>query len=134
MPHVVLEYTDNLKADADIPQLLRKINQTMIAQNGVFPVGGIRSRAIELTDYCMADDEEDYAFVHMTITIGAGRSQEQRQAAGDAVFEMVKEHFAAIFEKRYIALSMCLNEFNELGTWKHNNVHERFKKKAESKA
>lgn len=129
MPHLVLEYTSNLKAEADIPQLLRKLNQTMIAQGSIFPVGGIRSRALELIDYCMADDEEDYAFVHITLTIGQGRTPEQRKTAGDAIFEVVKAHFAAQFAKRYIALSMALNEFNELGTWKHNNVHERFKAK-----
>lgn len=134
MPHVVLEYTANLKADGAIPQLLRKINQTMQAQNGVFPLGGIRSRALELSDYCMADDEEDYAFVHITITIGAGRSQIQRQQAGDAVFETVKDHFAELYAQRYLALSMCLNEFNELGTWKHNNVHARFQQKAGGQA
>ncbi|WP_367171684.1 hypothetical protein, partial [Zoogloea sp.] len=48
MPHLIYEYTDNLGSDADIAGLLRKSNQVLIDQGGVFPIGGIRSRAIRL--------------------------------------------------------------------------------------
>lgn len=127
MPHFIVEYTSNLKPDGDIPALLRKANATLLAQDGVFPPGAIRSRAIELVDYCMADDEEDYAFVHATLKIGAGRTPEAKKKACDAMFATIKEHFAAQFASRYLALSMELYEFDEAGTYKHNNVHARFK-------
>ena len=54
MAHFIVEYTHNIAADADIPGLLRKANEVLIAQQ-VYPIGGIRSRAIELTDWRMAD-------------------------------------------------------------------------------
>ena len=63
VPHFVVEYTDNIKDQADIRSMLVKVNQIIIAQPDLFPIGGIRSRAIELQDYVMSDDEEDYAFV-----------------------------------------------------------------------
>jgi 5-carboxymethyl-2-hydroxymuconate isomerase len=94
----------------------------------VFPIGGIRSRAIRLTDYCVADGAADDAFVHLTLKIGAGRTADQKQAAGDALFAMVKEHFAALFARRFLALSLEIQEFSEAGTWKHNNIHPRYKK------
>jgi hypothetical protein len=56
-----------------------RINATLIAQDGVFPTGGIRSRAIELCDYRIADGSADDAFVHATL-IGAGRSDQSRDA------------------------------------------------------
>ncbi|MFK2827288.1 5-carboxymethyl-2-hydroxymuconate isomerase, partial [Bacillus sp. B190/17] len=37
MPHFIIEYTDNIKAEADIPALLKKINQSLISHDGVFP-------------------------------------------------------------------------------------------------
>ena len=40
----------------------------------------------------------------------------------------MKAHFAALFATRYLALSMELYEFDERGTYKHNNVHARLKK------
>ncbi len=128
MPHFVVEYTDNLKDQVDIRAMLVKANQILIAQKGVFPIGGIRSRAIELNDYVMSDDEEDYAFVHASLTVGSGRTKEQIDTTCQALFEMMKAHLAKQFEQRYIALSMEFGEFSEAGTYKHNNVHARFKK------
>jgi 5-carboxymethyl-2-hydroxymuconate isomerase len=127
MAHFIVEYTHNIAAEADIPALLRKANETLIAQ-AVYPIGGVRSRAIELTDWCMADGAADYAFVHGTLKIGAGRSREVRQRTGDALFEVMKTHFADLYARRYLALSLEIYEFDEAGTWKHNNVHARFRK------
>lgn len=128
MPHFTVEYTDNLKDQVDIRAMLVKANQILIDQKGVFPIGGIRSRAIELNDYVMSDDEEDYAFVHAYLKVGSGRTKEQIDTTCQTLFEMMKEHLAAQFEQRYIALSMEFSEFSEAGTYKHNNVHSRFKK------
>ena len=127
MAHFIVEYTHNIAAEADIPGLLRKANEALIAQQ-VYPIGGIRSRAIELTDWRMADGAEDYAFVHATFKLGAGRAREIRQRTGDALFEMMKTHFAELYARRYLALSLELYEFDEAGTWKHNNVHARFRR------
>ena len=127
MPHFVVEYTDNLRAEGDIPGLLRKVNQVLIAQGGVFPTGAIRSRAIELSDYVVADGTADDAFVHATLKIGAGRTPEQKKKACDDLFAMIKEHFARLYATRPLALSMELHEFDEAGTWKHNNIHARYR-------
>jgi 5-carboxymethyl-2-hydroxymuconate isomerase len=128
MPHFVMEYTANLDGETDIKAVLRKVNQILIDQGGVFPIGGIRSRAIRLTDYVMADGEEDYAFVHCSLKVGAGRTPEQKKKACDDLFAMIKDHFADIQARRYLALSMEFSEFDEAGTWKANNVHTKFKK------
>lgn len=128
LPHIIVEYTDNIKNKARIPELLEKINGVLISKSPLFPIGGIRSRAIELHDYRVADGKEDDAFVHITLKIGAGRSVEDKNAVCDELFEMTKDHFAELFSKRYLALSMELFEFNEAGTYKHNNIHQRFKK------
>jgi 5-carboxymethyl-2-hydroxymuconate isomerase len=128
VPHLVVEYTANLKREGDIPALLAKANRVLIDLGGVFPTGGIRSRAIEITDWCIADGEGDYAFVHVTLKIGAGREDAVTRRATDALFEMIKAHFAGLYAKRYLALSMELVEFAEGGTYKHNNLHARFRK------
>jgi 5-carboxymethyl-2-hydroxymuconate isomerase len=128
VPHFVLEYTSNIRQEASIPDLLRKVSAILMAQDGVFPTGGIRARAIELTQYAIADGAADYAFVHATLKIGSGRTPVQKKKVGDELFAMLEAHFADLFSKRFLALSMELNEFSEAGTWKHNNLHARFKK------
>jgi 5-carboxymethyl-2-hydroxymuconate isomerase len=126
MPHFIVEYTANIKAEADIPKLLAKVNETLIAQGGIFPIGGIRSRAIELHDYSIADGQADYAFVHCNLKIGAGRTEAQKKKVCDELFAAIQAHFADLFAKRHLALSLELNEFSESGTYKQNNIHRRF--------
>ena len=128
MPHFIVEYTDNIKDEADIPGLLRKVNAVLIAQGGVFPTGAIRSRAICLTEYAVADSTVDDAFVHATLKIGAGREPAVKRKACDDLFAMIKDHFAGLYAKRSLALSMELYEFDEGGTYKHNNIHARYRK------
>jgi 5-carboxymethyl-2-hydroxymuconate isomerase len=65
--------------------------------------------------------------VHGTLKIGAGREPAVKQRVCDALFDMMKAHFAGLYARRYLALSMELHEFDEAGTWKHNNVHARFR-------
>lgn len=126
MPHFIVEYTANIKAEADIPKLLAKANEILIAQGGIFPIGGMRSRAIELHDYYIADGQADYAFVHCNLKIGAGRTEAQKKKVCDELFAAIQTHFGDLFAKRYLALSLELNEFSEAGTYKQNNIHRRF--------
>lgn len=129
MPHLIFEITANLDTpESDVPGLLKKANRVLIDQGGVFPTGGIRSRAIWLRDYCVADGVADDAFVHVTLKIGAGRSEDAKKKTGDELFAMICDHFAALYARRTLALSMEIVEFSESGTWKQNNIHARYKK------
>ncbi|MEH7457638.1 5-carboxymethyl-2-hydroxymuconate isomerase [Bacillus pseudomycoides] len=127
MPHFIVEYTNNIKEEANIADLLKKVNHILISRSDIFPTGGIRSRAIELEDYYIADGKEDDAFVHATFKIGAGRTEEDKTETCNHIFNMMKEHFADLAAKRYFALSMELAEFSEAGTYKWNNIHGRFR-------
>ena len=104
MPHFIAECTDNIREQADLPGLFAKVNEALAA-TGIFPIGGIRSRAHWLDTWQMADGKHDYAFVHMTLKIGAGRSLESREEVGEMLFALIKTHFAALMASRYLALS-----------------------------
>lgn len=127
MPHVIVEYTDNLTEQANIPELLQKTNETLLSHEDIIPIGGLRTRAIELKDYVVADGTEDDAFVHVILKLGSGRSEEAIQKVGDSLFNTVKTHFNDLFDQRYLALSMEIHEFTR-PTYKQNNIHLRYKK------
>jgi len=127
MPHLYIEYTDNLKEEANIPVLLEKVNNKLLSHSDIIPIGGLRSRAIELKDYRVADGSEDDAFVHATLKLGGGRSEEAKKALCEDLFQAIKDHFAESYEKRYLALSLELFEFTS-PTYKQNNIHTRYKK------
>ena len=126
MPHFIAECTDNIREQADLPGLFAKVNEALAA-TGIFPIGGIRSRAHWLDTWQMADGKHDYAFVHMTLKIGAGRSLESREEVGEMLFALIKTHFAALMASRYLALSFELDELHPRSITKQNNVHALFK-------
>ena len=126
MPHFIAECTDNIREQADLPGLFAKVNEALAA-TGIFPIGGIRSRAHWLDTWQMADGKHDYAFVHMTLKIGAGRSLESREEVGEMLFALIKTHFAALMASRYLALSFELDELHPTLNYKQNYVHALFK-------
>lgn len=125
MPHFIAECTDNIRQQADLPGLFAKVNEALAA-TGIFPLGGIRSRAHWLDTWQMADGKHDYAFVHMTLKIGAGRSLESREEVGEMLFSLIKAHFAELMASRYLALSFELDELHPTLNYKQNNVHALF--------
>lgn len=126
MPHFIAECTNNIREQADLPGLFARVNAALAA-TGIFPIGGIRSRAHWLDTWQMADGKHDYAFVHMTLKIGAGRSLESREAVGEMLFALIKTHFATLMADRYLALSFEIEELHPTLNYKQNNVHALFK-------
>jgi 5-carboxymethyl-2-hydroxymuconate isomerase len=131
VPHLTLEYSANLADGKSIGQLCTSLAACLDAQREneqrLYPPGGIRVRALCCEQYCIADGRADAAFLHANLKIGAGRSEAAKKATGDALFDLIKQHFAAEFKNHGLALSLEINEFSEAGTWKHNNLHARFK-------
>jgi 5-carboxymethyl-2-hydroxymuconate isomerase len=132
MPHLTLDHSANLGADADMAGLCRKLAACLVAQRvdgqPVYPIGGVRVRAFAADAWCIADGASDAAYVHASLKVGAGRKPETLRATGDAVFDVMKTHFAGLYARSGLALSLDLEEFGEAGTWKHNNLHARFRK------
>jgi 5-carboxymethyl-2-hydroxymuconate isomerase len=129
MAHAIVEWTDNLEADGfEIRPVLELIARAMREADGVFPWGGIRVRGIRLTDYVIADGLGDDAFINVTVKMGPGRSAEFKTAFFTALFDQIKAHTADLFARRSLALSLYVEEADEAGSFKHNNIHKRFRK------
>jgi len=125
MPHFYAECTENIRQESELPALFAKVNQALAA-SGIFPLAGVRSRAIWLDTWQMADGKHDYAFVHMTLKIGHGRSLQTRQHVAETLFALIKAHFATLMARRYLALSFTLEELDPVLNYKQNNVHALF--------
>ena len=129
MPHAIVEWTDNLLADGfEIKPLLDLIAQAMRDADGMFPLGGIRVRGIRLEDYVIADGSGQDAFINITMKIGPGRPAEAKQRVFTGIFGAVDAHLQPLFDKRFLALALYVEEADEAGSFKHNNIHTRFRK------
>ena len=131
MPHIIIEYTANIEIDARIPELMRVVNDVLIGHANAFPIGGIRTRALRLEHYRMADGAEDDAFIHVTFRIKAGRPKAVTGPICAEMFGAMRAHLADVFARRYLGLTLELVEFDTHGFHVENNVHARFARIAE---
>ena len=52
MPHFIVECSDNIREEADLPGLFAKVNPTLAA-TGIFPLAGIPKQRFLCYDYSM---------------------------------------------------------------------------------
>ena len=129
MPHFIMEYSANLDDDLDIPALFEKLNATAIA-TGVFPIGGIRSRAIRCEFFRVGEGDPDNTFVHLTAKVGSGREPEVLKAASDKIFETFSEFLKPIFDRRWMSAGFEMIELHPERNYRRNNIHKKLADKA----
>lgn len=123
MPHLIVEYSANLEPELDVPRLLAALHEAAL-ETGVFPIGGMRTRAEKRDAYRIADGHADNTFIHVQARIGAGRTAEVRQQAAEHVFTRLKAETAEVFASRPMGLTFEIVEIDPVGSLKHNNLHD----------
>ena len=126
MPNIVVEYSANIAADADVPGLLKTIASTVIeAGQGAFAMAAVRVRAYQADDYVIGDGDASYAFVNVTVRLAKGRPEADRVRTFDAVWAAVKTHLDPVDRKWVLAISMDVEEFGDRMAFKQNRIHEK---------
>ena len=110
MPHLTLEYTDNLTVD--VQPLLKRLFDEVVA-TGAINLKGLKGRAICHKDYRVADGDPRYAFVHVGLLIREGRPLEVQQDAARRVMAVLQETFGERFEDSFLSLSVDIKEMRE---------------------
>jgi len=103
MPHFTLEYSANLDARVDMGQVV-EIVRTAAVETGIFPLGGIRVRAIRCEHYAIADGRPDFGFLDIVLRLGEGRDLATRKKAGEHIFRMLSDHLDPVFAQGPFAL------------------------------
>src|SRR3954465_4079315 len=111
MPHCVILYTPNIERKTDVSALCRKLADQMLtvldeAGKQVFPTGGTRVLAYPAAHYAVADGKGDYSFVYINVRMGAGRTEAVKKSAGDTLLDVVKRHFAPVFDQQLIGITL----------------------------
>jgi 5-carboxymethyl-2-hydroxymuconate isomerase len=122
MPHLIVEYSANLETAVDVPGLIAAVHQAAL-ETGVFPIGGLRTRAARRDVYAIADRHAENGFIHVQARIGMGRDAEVRQKAAEHIFAAVKDVTAGAFAGRPLGLTLEIVEIDPVGSLKHNNLH-----------
>ncbi len=126
MPHFTIEYSANLDAVVDMAEVVEVVRKAAVA-TGIFPLGGIRVRAVRCEHYAIADGNPDFSFLDMLLRLGEGRDLATRKKAGTDIFEALSAYLDPVFAQGKFALSFDMQINDKDTSWKRNNIHEALK-------
>ena len=126
MPHFTIEYSANLDARIDMATVVERV-RTAAIETGIFPLGGIRVRAVKCEHFSIADGNPDLGFLDMVLRLGVGRDLATRQQAGEHIFRALSAFLDPIFKETRFALSFDMQINDKETSWKRNNIHEALK-------
>jgi len=129
MPHFTIEYSANLDDRIDMGKIVEVVRKAAV-ETGIFPLGGIRVRAIRCQHYAIADGKPDYGFLAMVLRLGEGRDLPTRKKAGEHIFRVLSEELDPVFAGSKFALSFDMQVNDKENSWKRNNIHEALKAEA----
>jgi len=129
MPHFTIEYSSNLDAQVDMGKVVELVRKSAV-ETGIFPLGGIRVRAVRCEHYAIADGNPDLGFLDMVLRLGEGRDLATRKKAGQHVFEALSAYLDPVFARHKFALSFDMQINDKETSWKRNNIHEALKAEA----
>ena len=129
MPHFSIEYSANLDAEVDMSEICELVRKAAV-ETGIFPLGGIRVRAIRCEHYAIADGRPGYGFLAMLLRLGEGRDLAARQTAGEHIFRTLSSHLEPLFAKGKFALSFDMQINDKDVSWKRNTIHDSLKAEA----
>ena len=95
MPHLVLEYTDNIGIAIQLTDLFGQLHEA-ISQTGGIAIENCKSRAYKLQNYWTGPGEPDNAFVHLEIQVLEGKTLELKQELGRRCLGLLRSHFAGV--------------------------------------
>jgi 5-carboxymethyl-2-hydroxymuconate isomerase len=90
----------------------------------MFPLGGIRVRAIRCEHYAIADGRPGLSFLAMLLRLGEGRELAARQKAGAHIFKALSNHLEPLFADKKFALSFDMQINDKDMSWKCNGIHD----------
>jgi 5-carboxymethyl-2-hydroxymuconate isomerase len=126
MPHFTIEYSANLDSHLDMGEVVELVRKAAV-ETGIFPLGGIRVRAIRCEHYAIADGRDDYGFLDMVLRLGEGRDLATRKKAGEQIFEALSTYLDPVFASGKFALSFDMQINDKETSWKRNNIHDALK-------
>jgi 5-carboxymethyl-2-hydroxymuconate isomerase len=126
MPHFTIEYSANLDARVDMGKVVELVRKAAV-ETGIFPLGGIRVRAVKCEHCAIADGQKNLGFLDMVLRLGEGRDLATRKQAGEHIFKALSTYLDPVFANSKFALSFDMQINDKETSWKRNNIHEALK-------
>lgn len=111
MPHIQIDYSANLESRMDVAGLCRDLRDAAVA-TGVFPLAGIRVRAIRVDHAVIADGNPAHAFLDISVRLRGGRTDAEKTKATECIFAAAEACCAAAMGTSSLMLSLELRDID----------------------
>jgi 5-carboxymethyl-2-hydroxymuconate isomerase len=124
MPHLTLEYSNNLPEPMDFRALFSRLNAAL-AEMGPFRLADIRSRAIAHDQFLVGDGASGSVFAHLTVGILGGRDSALQKRISARLLAIVRETFARAWAERPCVITVEIHEIRRETYCKETNERGR---------
>ena len=99
MPHIIIEYTDNIPDQVDFHGLFGELHSALVTMGDIRQVD-VKSRAYKLQQWYIADGNPNHALVHVKLHILSGRDADYKRRALAAMRPIIVAHFPRALAER----------------------------------
>lgn len=111
MPHIILQYSDNINNQNGFGDLFSQIHNVLSDRAGINP-NNCKSRAIKVQDYYIGDGGNSHAFAHIELSIYKGRSQDLLQEIGKEILTLMQKYIKDVFSELNVQYTHEIKEIN----------------------
>ena len=94
MPHIHLEYSDNIDT-LEVKPMLLALNQALLDGHFVQSGNDIKSRAIRQSDFVIGVDGDAQAYLHAKVSLLSGRDEATKCAISSQLLKTLQQNFIA---------------------------------------
>jgi 5-carboxymethyl-2-hydroxymuconate isomerase len=124
--HIVIEHSANLRRQLNLPRFVAAIQQAALA-TGIFPRGGMRTRAYESERDGEAGYRPDHTFVHLSVNVGKNPDPATRRQVCEEIFAACCEQLREVHAREPLGISVELQERDPDTSLRQGNVRELMK-------
>jgi 5-carboxymethyl-2-hydroxymuconate isomerase len=117
MPHLTLEYTNNITQRVDAHDLFSKLH-SILTEVAEINIENCKSRVIALDQFYMGDGSATNAFVHLRIALFEGRPLVLKEIIGKQCLHTLEVYFAPAIAEMHIQLTVEIEDINKQSYFK----------------
>lgn len=91
MPHIIIEFSENLTATTEIQSMVHDMHHALDGMHNV-TLDRIKTRAIPCPYFEVGDKGRDGSFIHVTFRLLPGRTPEQKTYMSGILFDIAEKY------------------------------------------
>jgi 5-carboxymethyl-2-hydroxymuconate isomerase len=121
MPHLTIEYSNNVAVSCDIQTLVDRVH-TVAADHELPPEVGLRTRAVGREHYRIADGDQRYGFISLIARVGPGRSSQLKNDFLNLMLDTIEAFVSDCAPHVILALSGEVQEIDAANRVNRNQI------------